>query len=150
MPVPGNNLKGGLISLRCGQSRPDSFVKSVCSWSHPDWELQALKEIHRCLVPGSGVFVMVDPFRREGETLEAYRRRASEVRVPAFRAIVLGLPKQFDLPPKPITYYRCTIHCISEVLSCAGPQCLHLQSHCSKTIYELTPLLHLQTIGYPQ
>ena len=41
---------------------------------------QALKEIHRILVPDTGIFIMVDPFRRKGESLEAYRRRASEVR----------------------------------------------------------------------
>ena len=30
-------------------------------------------------MPNEGTFIMVDPFRRQGESLEAYRRRASEV-----------------------------------------------------------------------
>lgn len=41
--------------------------------------MQALKEIRRCLTPDEGTFIMVDPFRQKGETLEAYRKRASEV-----------------------------------------------------------------------
>ncbi len=31
--------------------------------------VQALKEIRRCLTPQDGTFIMVDPFRRKGETL---------------------------------------------------------------------------------
>lgn len=45
---------------------------------HRDY-LQALKEIHRCLSPSDGVFLMVDPFRRKGETVEEYRQRSHQV-----------------------------------------------------------------------
>jgi len=39
---------------------------------------ETLKEIKRCLT-ADGVFLMVDPMRRKGETLKAYRQRATEV-----------------------------------------------------------------------
>lgn len=40
--------------------------------------MQAMKEIKRVLAQ-DGVFIMVDPFRKEGESLAAYRQRATDV-----------------------------------------------------------------------